>query len=144
MAGAIHIVCPHCNAVNRLPSANLKKSPKCGKCKEALFMGYPTVLDSSNFHTHISRNDIPVLVDYWAAWSEDSRTMAPVIALAAARLEPRMRIAKVNRDTEQEIVKQQAIMSVPTLVLYRNGREVDRTYGPLDIASLIKWLKSRL
>ncbi|MEE9524948.1 MAG: thioredoxin domain-containing protein [Thermodesulfovibrionales bacterium] len=142
MPDLLNIVCPHCNAVNQLPLHSLKKDPKCGKCGDLIFTGYPIVLESSNFQKHISRNDIPVIVNFWASWSEDCRLMSPAFALAASRVEPRIRLAKINKDTEQEVATRLAILSVPTLVLFKKGKEIDRAYEVFDIAGLLKWIKT--
>ncbi|UCG78897.1 MAG: thiol reductase thioredoxin [Nitrospirota bacterium] len=141
MADNVHIVCPHCNAVNKLTPAKLKKNPKCGSCHQLLFTGKPISLDTSSFEKHIKKNDIPILVDFWASWSDESKMMAPAVALAATRLEPRLRIAKVNKDTEPDIAKKYGILQVPTVVLFRQGKELNREYGAFDISRILKFIK---
>ncbi len=130
MSDSLHIVCPHCPAVNRISAARLDEEPKCGKCHRPLFTAQPAELTSANFQQHITRNDIPVLVDFWAPWCGPCKIMAPSFQQAAAQLEPRVRLAKLNTETEQAIGAQYGIRSIPTLALFQNGRELARQPGP--------------
>jgi len=98
MSDTLHIVCPACASVNRLPSARLTAGPKCGRCKGLLFEGRPVELTGATFERHVSSSDIPVVVDFWAAWCGPCKIMAPAFAGAAARLEPRVRFAKLNTE----------------------------------------------
>ena len=138
----LHIVCPHCHAVNRIPSERLAQHPRCGKCKEALFSGYPLELSGSTFPQHISRNDIPVVVDFWAAWCGPCKMMAPAYAQAAAKLEPKVRLAKLNTEQEQGIAAQFNIRSIPTLIIFKGGHELARQAGAMSAADIIRWISS--
>jgi len=137
-----HIVCPHCDAVNRVPFDKLRDQPTCGKCKQALFTGHPLELNVNNFLHHLNRNDIPVLVDFWAQWCGPCRMMAPAYKQAAAKLEPRIRVAKLNTEEAQQIGAQHNIRSIPTLVLFKGGSELARQAGTMDVGNIVAWAKS--
>ncbi|MBS1127175.1 MAG: thioredoxin TrxC [Nitrospirae bacterium] len=144
MNDMLHIVCPDCASVNRLPSARLTQGPRCGKCKNMLFSGHPVELTSATFERHLSRSDIPVVVDFWAAWCGPCKMMAPAFAQAAVQLEPRVRLAKLNTEQEPAIAQQFGIRSIPTLVIFRGGREIARQSGALDINRLISWVQAHI
>jgi thioredoxin 2 len=142
MNSAPHIVCPHCDTVNRVQAERLRDQPVCGKCGKALFAGTPLEVDAARFAKHVGRNDIAVLVDFWAPWCGPCRMMAPSYAQAAQRLEPEFRLLKVNTEVEQQLGAQFAIRSIPTLMLMRNGKMVASQPGAMDTAGIVAWARA--
>ncbi len=134
----LHIVCPSCTAVNRVPGARLGERPGCGACHRPLFTGHALVLTAENFQKHVSASDIPLLVDFWAPWCGPCKMMAPAFEQAAAQLEPRVRLAKLNTEEEPELGDQFGIRSIPTLVLFRHGREIARQAGAIGAAAIVR------
>jgi len=143
MTASTNIVCPHCNTVNRIPAARLGDRPACGKCKKPLFTGSPVVLNDSNFKQQLTRSDIPVVVDFWAAWCGPCKMMAPAYEQAAAQLEPRVRLAKLNTEEAQQTAASFAIRSIPTIVLFDHGREVSRQSGAMSLPQLLQWIEGQ-
>lgn len=142
MSNPLHIVCPHCEAVNRVPSGRLEAKPTCGRCHQPLFSGQPAALNEAGFRKHLARNDIPVLVDFWAPWCAPCRMMAPEFAKAAAQLEPRVRLVKIDTESESALGAGYNIRSIPTLALFRGGREVARQAGATNSSSIVQWVAS--
>ncbi len=141
MADPIQIVCPHCSAVNRVPADKPAEKGKCGACHAALFSGKPSEATTASFATHIGRNDIPVVVDFWAAWCGPCKAMAPAYERVAGELEPGVRFLKVDTDAEQALAAQYNIRSIPTLMLFREGRMVAQRAGASDAQSLREWIR---
>jgi thioredoxin 2 len=120
----------------------LQEAPKCGKCHNPLFNGQPQEVTASAFKKHIEHDEIPMLVDFWAPWCGPCKMMTPAFQQAAARLEPRVRLLKVNTEAEQQLGAQFNIRSIPTLALFHKGREVARQAGAMGAADIVRWTQN--
>ena len=142
MTEPVQVVCPQCSTANRVSRARLADGPVCGKCKAPLFDGHPVVLDEQSFDRHIGSSDIPVVVDFWAQWCGPCRMMAPHFERAARELEPHVRLAKLDTEAAQSIAARYGIRSIPTLIIFKHGREIARQSGAMDSASLARWVRA--
>lgn len=138
------IACPHCLVVNRVPESRLADGPRCGRCDKPLFVGEPMELREEHFERLIAHTAVPVLVDCWAPWCGPCRQFAPIFADAARRLEPGLRLAKLDTEANQALAQQLNIRSIPTLILFRDGRELTRVSGAMPMPQLMKWLHDSL
>jgi thioredoxin 2 len=144
MSDALHVVCPHCHTTNRVSRGDLGKGPDCGSCHKPLFTAHPTALGESDFERHLQRDQIPLLVDFWAPWCGPCRQMAPAFEQAATQLEPQVRLVKVNTDEAQMLGARYQIRSIPTLALFLNGRELARQPGAMGAADIVRWTRAQL
>src|ERR1700724_3164149 len=138
---ARHIVCPHCNSVNRIPNEKDARKAKCGHCHQPLFTGKPAPASAKSFATPIERNDIPVLVDFWAQWCGPCKAMAPVYERVASEFEPQVRFLKVDTELEPELAARYNIRRIPTLMLFRKGAVIAQQAGTMDAQALRSWLR---
>jgi thioredoxin 2 len=136
-----NVVCPNCMTTNRVPGNRLGDSPNCGRCKQALFNAEPLAVDATQFGAMISNNDLPVVVDYWAEWCGPCKMFAPAYRQAAEKLEPRMRLLKLDTEANQQVAQQYRIQSIPTLMVFKNGREVARQSGAMPLGSFLQWVE---
>ena len=138
---ALHLVCGYCGAVNRVPGARLQEGPKCGRCHAPVLDGTPVELSEADFDAFVGRNDLPVVVDFWAEWCGPCKMMAPAFAQVAREQRMQFRLAKLDTESSPAIAGRYAIRSIPTLILFRHGQEVDRAVGALDAGRLRAWLQ---
>ena len=140
MSENIHIVCHACDAVNRLPLAKLESVANCARCKKRLLAGDVKSLTQDNFDAFIANNDLPVVVDFWAPWCGPCKMMAPAFEKTAMTLSTKAILAKVKTEEQQALGARFAIRSIPTLMMFKDGREVRRQSGAMDAAALQRWI----
>ena len=144
MDDALKVACPHCHALNRVPAERLDEAPTCGRCHKSLFEAHPVALGVDSFAAHQSRSDLPLLVDFWAPWCQPCLMMAPNFAAAAGELEPHVRLAKVDTQSEPTLGQQFGIRSIPTMVLFVRGEEIARQAGAMGALDIIRWTQANL
>ncbi|MFK4751407.1 MULTISPECIES: thioredoxin TrxC [Oceanospirillaceae] len=136
--------CPSCGAINRIPDDQHNQQGQCGKCKSALFNATPVALNDTGFQRFLAKNDLPVLVDFWAEWCGPCKMMGPIFKELCAEQQHQLRFAKVNTEQAQMVSQQFGIRSIPTLILFRQGKEVDRLAGALPAPQLRQWIAAAL
>lgn len=137
----INLVCPDCMAINRLPPERLGEAPRCGACHKPLFTAHPLNVDGPRLDRHLSHDEIPVLVDIWAPWCSPCRSMAPHYEQAAALLEPKVRLLKLDSDSSPEISARYGVRSIPTLMLFNHGNLLAESAGAVTSAQIVQWVR---
>lgn len=135
----MHIVCPHCFTTNRIAENKSHINATCGKCSQSLHTASPVELTDSSFYKYIEKNDLPVIVDYWASWCGPCQQMLPVFATVGSITEDIL-FAKVNTESQAQLSQAAGIRSLPTLIFFKQGKEIDRISGALSEAQLKQWI----
>ena len=144
MTESVHITCSHCMAKNRVPVSKTSQDPSCGKCKKSILIDAPLALNDTNFQRFIQNNDLPVVVDFWASWCGPCQMMAPVYEQVSSDMKTQARFAKVDTEQAQQVAAAYNIRSIPTIIVYKAGKEVARQAGAMDKTSLTSWVKAQL
>lgn len=135
------MMCPHCGGLNRIPDEKSSKNPTCGKCKQSLFTGQPIEMNGQQLLRAIEKTDQPIVVDFWAPWCGPCKMFAPTFSQAAQQLEPNARLVKINTEVEQQVSAQFSIRSIPTLAIFKDGKEITRQSGAMSLPDFVQWVK---
>ena len=138
------VACPTDASLNRVPRAKLDKNPKCGRCHNPLFQGKAVGLNAANFDSHALKSDVPLVIDFWAEWCGPCRMMTPNFEMAVPRLEPRVRLGKLDTEAEPAIARRYGIRGIPSMVMIKKGREVARTSGAMPTSAIVAWVEQAL
>jgi len=138
------VACPVDASLNRVPLAKLDRKPKCGRCHNPLFQGKAVELNAANFDAQALKSDLPIVIDFWAEWCGPCRMMSPNFEMAAARLEPRVRLGKLDTEAEPAIAGRYGIRGIPSMVMIRKGRELARTSGAMPTSAIVDWVEQAL
>jgi thioredoxin 2 len=138
------VACPSDASLNRVPRAKLDQNPSCGRCHKPLFQGKAVELNAANFDSHALKSDLPIVIDFWAEWCGPCRMMTPNFEMAVPRLEPRVRLGKLDTEAEPALARRYGIRGIPSMVMIRKGREVARTSGAMPTSAIVDWVEQAL
>lgn len=138
------IMCPSCGGLNRVPDEKLATQPTCGKCKNNLFTGSPIEMTGAQFLRALQKTDQPLVVDFWAPWCGPCKAFGPTYSKATAQMEPKARFIKINTEVEQQIGAQFNIRSIPTLAIFKDGKEITRMSGAMDLNGFTQWVNQHI
>ena len=140
----IKVVCPHCDKVNAIPNKKSYSKANCGHCKKSLLDTTPVQLTASNFDLHLVNSDIPVVVDFWAPWCGPCKIMGPAFAEAAKSFPLKVRFTKLNTEEHQQPSAKFGIRSIPTMIIFKDGKELARQSGALSVEQIKQWIASTI
>jgi thioredoxin 2 len=139
----MNIVCHQCATVNRVPSERMQDNPVCGKCKTTLLPGHPIILNDNNFNRFITSTELPIVVDFWAEWCGPCKMMAPQFLQAAQQM-PQIFFVKMDTEANPRTSAAHFIRSIPTLILFHNGKEIAKQSGAMQARDLTHWINIAL